>query len=216
MKDKPIVKERTVMAKSMLGATLGFFNTITTRVMVGIKDHEEEVLGLPEETIRSLADEFAQKLVSAVEEAKKVLWLIGSVFVPAVERFAAAEAFGEGNSTGLKFWVSKEFKENFFGKIELDIPVGKLNIHEFMINSLMDESIRKELGAEHEETKLAHFYELLKGKSGWFLAYIKDVNGNLWAVDAIWKVGRREWDVYASSVTRSREWVAGRQVVSSK
>ena len=155
-------------------------------------------------------------LQAAVEgRFKPLLKFVRSVSVPAVENFIAAEAFGDGNSAGLKFWMNDNFRNNFLGKAVSNVPAGELNIRELTEASL-DAPIRKELTPELEETKLPHFYELLKARSGWFVAYIKDDKGNLWAVYADWNVDDREWDVYADSVTDPRAWDAGRQVVSRK
>jgi len=157
---------------------------------------------------------------------KKVLKFVRSISVPAVSKFVASEAFGDDNSAGIKFYLGGNFKTNFLGKIEENIPAAELNIHGLTKSSL-DAPIRAELGAEHEETKLAHLYELLKkqarGEAGnllvsgyWNVFYMKDVAGNLWAVIARWNAGHREWYVSARSVTNPSEWDAGSQVGSRK
>lgn len=208
------------MAKSVIGDGLGFINTITTRVMVGAKGHEEEVLGLPEETIKQLADEFAQKLVSATKQAvkgtKKLLRFLRSVSVPAVSKFVAAEAFGEDNPAGLKFFFSGHFKARFFGKTELDVSAGELSIHELMRVS-EDAPIRAELTPEFEKVDLAHFYEIFKSNTpGWFIAYIEDVDGIIWSVNGDHDEGSRGWNVGTGEITNPRLWNSTRQVVSHK
>lgn len=214
------------MAKSAIGAGLGFVNTITTQVMAGVKGHEEAVLGLPEETIKSLVDELVQKLVAAVEQVKKILKFVRTVSMPAVDKFVAAEAFGDNNRAGIKFWLGDNFKTNFLGKTEWNVSASELAIYTLTKSSL-DAPIRAELTSELEETTLAHLYEMLKkqahGESGdllvngwWNVFYIKDVNGNVWAVGARWDAGDRGWSVSAYSVADPREWSAGYRVVSRK
>ena len=64
------------MAKSAVGSALGFVTTVVTRVMAGTKQNEEAVLGLPEDTIKRLTDEFVQKLVNATQVAKNILTVV--------------------------------------------------------------------------------------------------------------------------------------------
>ncbi len=155
-----------------------------------------------------------------------ILKFVCSVSVPAVKKFVASEAFGDNNSAGIKFYIWDNFKTNFLGKVEEDVPATELNIHELTKNSL-DAPIRAELGTEYEETKLAHLYEMLKkqahGEAGDLLVngyanifYIRDTNNNLWAVYAHWGAGFREWRVRAYSVTSPGGWGAGFQVISRK
>lgn len=66
------------MAKSAIGSAFGFVSTITSRIIGGVKlrQAEEAILGLSEDTINKLTDEFVQKLISAAglaENCYKVL-----------------------------------------------------------------------------------------------------------------------------------------------
>jgi len=56
------------MAKSAIGSAFGFISTITTRIISGVKSRQAEdaVLGLSEDTIKQLTDEFVQKLITSV------------------------------------------------------------------------------------------------------------------------------------------------------
>jgi hypothetical protein len=180
---------------------------------------------------RLLADELVvvEKGTLATEKPKQCKTLLREVTTVSVgssEKFVAAEHFTNSSSAGIKFWLGDNFKTNFFGKIEENVPAAELNIHTLTKASL-HASIRAELGAEHEETKLTHLYELLKkqpkGESAALLTngianifYIRDTKGELWAVHAYWDVGNRDWYVYASSVAHPSEWHAGHQVVSRK
>ena len=67
------------MAKSAIGSAFGFISTITTRVIGGVKlrQAEDALLNLSEDTIKQLTDEFVQKLIIAAtgvaENCYKVL-----------------------------------------------------------------------------------------------------------------------------------------------
>jgi len=172
------------------------------------------------------ADEVLDQLNLMLKGITKLLKFVRSVSVPAVSKFVAAEAFGDDNPAGIKFHLGSNFKTNFLGKIEKNVPAGELNIHHPTKNSL-DASIRAELGAEHEETTLAHFYELLTkqahGESGALfvngytnISYIRDAKGNFWTVGAYRDGGDHAWGVGASSVEDSCGWSTGIQVVSCK
>lgn len=156
---------------------------------------------------------------------KKILTLVATVKVAAVEHFVAAEKFREGETTdGVKVaWLGNNFKTNFLGKTEEGVEEAELKLHKLNQDSL-DAPIMNELG-DTDETMLAHLWELLKqqpngeeGKllvNGWAnVAYIRDVNDELWAVSACWDADRGGWDVEADSVTRPGRWDADSQVVS--
>jgi hypothetical protein len=96
-------------------------------------------------------------------------------------------------------------------------------VHRLERDSL-DAPILTELGS-HVETKLAHFFELLKtqskGESDTLLtngyaniAYIKGNDGNFWAVRAYWYSGLGYWHVRANSVDYPYRWPAGSLVLS--
>ncbi|MEK9158208.1 MAG: hypothetical protein AAB638_03460 [Patescibacteria group bacterium] len=159
-------------------------------------------------------------------ETPKLLSLVATVSVPAVDKFFASVAFGDNNAAGIKFYLGSNFRENFLTKIEENISATELNIHT-LIRASKDAPIRAELTPELEETTLRHLYELLKkqpqGQAGALLTngyanifYIRDASGNLWAVGARWGADFREWDVDAVSVARPRDWNAGDRVGSRK
>lgn len=56
------------MAKSAIGSAFGFMSTITSRIISAVKRRQAEgaILGLSEDTIKRLTDEFVQKLIDAV------------------------------------------------------------------------------------------------------------------------------------------------------
>ena len=156
---------------------------------------------------------------------KKILILMTTVKVAAVEHFVAAEKFREGQTTDrVKIaLLTDNFKKNFLGKIEEDVGATELHIHKLDQDSL-DATIIAELGSAAEIT-LLNFWELLKkqgsGQKGDLLtdgcaniAYIRDVSGELWAVSARWIADHDGWFVGARSVGYPRRWRAGSQVVS--
>lgn len=211
------------MAKSAIGSALGFITTVTTRVMASAKGHEEAVLCLPEDTIKRLSDEFAQKLVAASQDLNKILAFVATVAVPAVTKFVAADAFGENNPAGIKFYLWPDFSRLFLGKTEENVPTANITIHT-LVRSLLDAPIMDKLG-ERKIIKLTQFYALVKaqahGEAGPLLtngyaniAYIEDAEDNVWAVGAGWDRGRRGWSFGAGPVAGPRAWGAGRQVLS--
>jgi hypothetical protein len=150
---------------------------------------------------------------------------VTTIKVGAVEHFVAAEKFREGKTTdGVKIaWLGDNFKTNFLGKIEEGVTAEELKIHKLDQDS-PDAPITAELD-NSTETILAHFWELLKkqgsGQKGDLLtngyaniAYIRDVKGELWAVNVHWNAGSDGWSVGANSVEDPNGWIAGYQVVS--
>jgi hypothetical protein len=157
------------------------------------------------------------------------LWLknvrlrfVTRVAVSATQRFLASEAFGEDNPAGIKFYLGESFKERFLTKIEEDVPELNLRVHE-LAKSSRDAKIRALLGADYEETALAHFWEMIKnqsqGQAGPLLVtgksnilYIKDSHDNLRCVRAYW--GVNHWVINEYSVEDLNPWDDGVQVVS--
>jgi hypothetical protein len=156
---------------------------------------------------------------------KKILTLVTIFRHAAGGRFIAAEKFREGETTdSVKIvWLGDNFKTNFLGKIEEGVKAAELKIHKIGQDSL-DAPIITELG-DAAETLLADLWELLKRQpkgeegallaNGWAnIAYIRDVNGELWAVYARWFAAYGGWHVGARSVADPDRWSTGRQVVS--
>lgn len=184
--------------------------------------------GTPEE-LNSLAEN--QSTIKAflgilrgelVVKAAELLKFIREVAVGAVSRFVAADAFGENNSDGIKFYLGSNFKTNFLGKIEEGVEAATIRVCR-LEKASRDPEIMTELGAEKRVIKLAHFYEKIKaqsrGQDGPLLvngyaniAYIEDENGIVWAVHADW--GSGGWRVRAYSVEAPCGWFGGYQVLS--
>ena len=63
---------------------------------------------------------------------------------------------------------------------------------------------------------LSHAFEFLKtaDRGVWYIFYIKDVNGIVWAVGARWRSGDGGWRVEADSVEGPSWWDAGVRLLS--
>lgn len=190
----------------------------------GIGKDDFQTYGLDGGIIAKALD--AIKTAATPVEKPKLLKFVTSAAMPAVEKFVAAQAFGEKNPAGIRFYLWDNFRTNFLGKTEENVPAVQIGFHT-LTKGALDAPIRAELTPELEETSLAHLYELISkqahGEDGPLLVngyanifYIKDVRGNLWAVRAGWGAGSRGWGVCAFSVTDPGEWDAGYRVVSRK
>lgn len=155
----------------------------------------------------------------------KILEYVTVVEVTEVKKFVAQEMFKEGATVDGVTYYSEfggNFKKHFLPKIETDVHAATLRVHKLTRNS-RDLGIRTEIGEEFEETSLAHLHQCLKrqgnGEKGVLLTngcanifYIRDTEGNLWAVRAYWD--GHSWALSASSVGHPRAWDAGRRVFS--
>ena len=151
-----------------------------------------------------------------------ILTLVESgIKVSGTKRFTADKASLKEANIG---WTNSNFDQYFLGKVEENVEDGILAVHCLQKRSL-DAPIRKELGKEHDEIALTHFFGLLKkqsnGKKGHLLvngyaniAYIRGKDENLWAVDAFWSAVNGYWGVDAYSVEIPHAWDDGNQVVS--
>ena len=159
-----------------------------------------------------------------LKRVTSVLRRVTTVHVCDIKRFIASAAFGKDNPAGIKFFLGENFKNNFLGKIEENVPATELAV-DVLTKPLLDAPIRAELTHQREETFLAYFYELISkqpnGEAGPLLTsgytnvfYIRDVKNIVWAVHAYWRSGDRGWNVNADSVTDPNEWHAGSQDVS--
>lgn len=118
-------------------------------------------------------------------------------------------------------WLGATFLRRFAAKIEDAAGAGVLQSH-ILHAPAPDSRIIDELGDEHE-TRLADLWCLLKiqagGESGILLVnarpnvfYMRDVSGELGAVDIVW--GGAGWEIGASAINGDRVWPAGIRVLS--
>ncbi len=157
----------------------------------------------------------------------RILKFICEVRVNGTKKFVAADAFGENNPDGIKFYLWGNFKDNFLGKVEEDVKSATIAIHRLEKPS-RDHGIMAELGIDIKTKKgvikLAHLYETIKAQAqgqegsllvnGSNIAYIEDKNGKVWAVCAGWDSGGRFRCVSAGSVEGPVGWCGGGQVLS--
>ena len=164
-------------------------------------------------------EKFVVNVVNTDREAKvKIAWLgnnfkdwfLGKTEAPATEVKIA--------------WLGNNFKDWFLGKTEA--PATEVNLdYARLTRPMLDDEIRKEIGAGREETTLAAIWALMErqpnANSGAFLAngyanifYVRDVNGGFWAVSVYWDADVSGWDVHAFSVSNPSRWGVGCQVFS--
>jgi len=128
------------MAKSAIGSALGFITTVTTRVMAGMKGHEEAVLGLPEDTIKSLTDEFASNLLKAAQIVRNVLAVFVDYSLSLPQMIAA----------GKYDWVNPDITEKNFPVPENYVLGSDPKIFHFSRN-VSSEDVVKEMDKEGYE-----------------------------------------------------------------
>ncbi len=143
--------------------------------------------------------------------------------LPQVEQFLAREHFKETASSLAKIkisWLGATFRHRFLQKVE---DGRGAVLRTFVLRkSSRDAEIIAELNIRHE-TKLSDLWCLLtlqpNGETGTLLTdgvpnifYIRDSDGVLGAVDAVW--GGAGWEIGANSVEGPSQWLTGRQVIS--
>ncbi|MEA2793322.1 MAG: hypothetical protein QOI87_702 [Bradyrhizobium sp.] len=141
-----------------------------------------------------------------------------------VRQFVASEHFIQTSSSNAEIkisWLGATFKQRFLSKVEDD--EGDAILRTFVLRRPSpDAEIIAELGI-HDETKLGDLWCLLSlqpnGESGTLLTnavpnvfYIRDIDGNLGAVDAVW--GGAGWEIGASSLDAPTQWLTGRRMIS--
>lgn len=181
------------------------------------------------EAIRKMVEGLACCARGATEQAPvpgKLLELVKTISVPAITEFRAAEKFRPGETVDgveISRSMGTNFRTHFLPKIEENVPATKIRVHKLLRNS-KDLNIRAEIGEENEETTLGQLWGSLKlqgcGQDGVLLAkygfpnifYIRDVEGNLWAVGVCWFGDG--WFLNAYSVGSQNEWFADFRVFS--
>lgn len=179
----------------------------------------------PEALKVHLQDAVEGRFSGVAIRTKKLLEFVTTSSVLAIEGFKAADHFKVDTKTsGLRIaWLGDNFKENFLRKKEGATASSELKVHRLLESSL-DTPIVTEL-ADKCEIKLGQFFALLlkqgKGEPGPLLvngyaniAYIRDINGVLWAVRAHWSSDRGGWSFEAFSVEYPHGWRTGGRVVS--
>jgi len=142
-------------------------------------------------------------------------------FIPE-ERFI--EDFPEDEVDGASIVkVSDAFKDDFFGKIERNVPRARLRFSRLLVeasDSPENETpgIISGLCGQHE-IWLAHFIQALAVQEhskdlAKILGYANNKKGQLRAVSAVWDLDKKGWSLDSSPVTNSSKYATGTQVVS--
>lgn len=159
------------------------------------------------------------ELVVSEAQAEGLLRHITTTSVSGANRFVADKESLKAANIG---WTSGHFERLFLPKVEM-AAFDTLAVSE-LTEASTDALILEELG-DRAEISLTHFFRLLErqanGEGGLLLingdvniAYIRGVDGNLWAVNANWDDKHRYWFVFAGSVERSGKWLEGCRVLS--
>lgn len=144
---------------------------------------------------------------------------ITTVMVPAAQRFVAKDHLKDANVG----WMGGNFKKFFLDKVEEGVPEAKLAVSR-LERASWDAPILAELG-DKAESPLSYLFDLLtkqsKGEDGVLLTngyvnilYVRDTDGNLWAVYANWNSDTPDWNVEADSLGHLGGWLGGFQILS--
>ena len=165
-----------------------------------------------------------KKLIAELT-ASDLLESVGTVNLSAIASFVAADRFRDDRKGEVVIgWIGDNFRRNFLGKTETDVPATQLHVYK-LVKSSVDGPIIAELGEEMSETTLGQMFEMMKaqghGEDGTLLTngcanifYIRDDRGTVWAVYCGWFSVDGCWRVEAGPVADPDGWVAGGQVVS--
>lgn len=169
-------------------------------------------LGGEESALRFLRGELV--VSEAVE--KKLLEMVMTVKMAGVTSFVAAEKFRLGKTIdGIKVgYLGDNFKYHFSTKVESEVMAEELAVNKLLKNS-RDPAIITALGGEEKvEVSLGQFWVFLKtaDQDSWYVAYIRDTDNVLWAVNARW--GSDGLRVEAYSLDDPLGWDAGRRFLS--
>lgn len=111
-------------------------------------------------------------------------------------------------------WIGSNFKEHLYDLTftmpeDTDFQIKKLD------KPMNDKEIQAELGPE--PITLGDWLAFFKEKAtrdGWYLAYVKDAHGVLWALYGRWSDGG--WSFEASALDGPHGWDSGNQVFSRR
>ena len=142
------------------------------------------------------------------------------VKMSAIERFVARDKFVVNRQGELPIsYLGDNFKGNFLDVVEENVPACTLKQRKLLkasvdtpiLNALGDKDLAK---IEKARSALAQVFDYLKtaDRTKWYLFYVADAKGIVWAVHAYW--GGHGWRVDADSVTGPDEWGADDRVVS--
>lgn len=231
--DNKTLKGRLTMSEDMLGKVL-------VRELPGLmRDFMKKLLGENGQEWVAAFKLFLRKQNPWPEQAQAIARKLSALLdslktvidFPGVDDFKVAEYLkitpeGEKATAELVIgYLGDNLRNNFLGKVEKDIAPTKLRAYRLKKDSVDGPIIDDLGGKEAAETTVAEMVDLMKrqgrGQKGILLTngyanifYIKDINGQMWAVRCRWDSDGRYWLVAAYSVTDPFKWLAGRRVVS--
>lgn len=112
-------------------------------------------------------------------------------------------------------WLGSQFK-SVFGKTTFSPASAEGIESRTLTRSMTDVEIFAEF--KPAAVTLGDVLAYLKGadRDGWFIFYVNDRKGVLWAVHAVWRAGLGGWFVEAYSVESPSGWCVGFQVLSRR
>ena len=151
----------------------------------------------------------------------QLLKQLGTVNTPATtDPLIVRDEFVVGKN-GISY-VGENIKQWFYPKVEAPTPAATLRYSK-LTRGALDDEIRKEIGAEREETAMGQVLYLIRrqknGKPGKLLTngcanifHVKDASGTLQVVRVYWYGDG--WGANAGSVTYPSRWFDGLSVFS--
>lgn len=180
---------------------------------------------------RLLADQLVlvdpAKAKKGPKAAEPLFTFSGTFKTPDTKEFIAKQKFVVDTSENVRVRISylgNNFKKYLLQKVERDIVADDLILsklkrpqHDLPMSYEEPGTIAGLGGLTKAETTLCEFYETLAHKQtigdfSWAVGYVRDDNGVLWAVRAIWNDDG--WDVEAYSVAGTGSWRDGGGFVS--
>ncbi len=106
-------------------------------------------------------------------------------------------------------WMSPSFRAQFLGLEILSTEEVELSVHKLEVKSVHSSIIEELGGKEKAEISVSQFKAFLadnRESSGWFIAYLRDGDGKLWAVNAYRSVFAYGWSIEACLVDGPHKW----------
>ncbi|MFA6407952.1 MAG: hypothetical protein WCW36_00530 [Candidatus Paceibacterota bacterium] len=141
---------------------------------------------------------------------------VSTIVIPAIPQFVVADKLRIGETVdGIKIcWLGNNIKEHFLSKVEVGVATEELVTNNLLQRS-KDPAIITSLGGEEKvEVSCGQFWEYLKtaDQNFWYVAYIRDTDGVLWAVGGRW--GGGGWHFNANPLDDPSRWSDGLQFLS--
>jgi hypothetical protein len=178
------------------------------------------------ETLRSLRTQNSQS-----QPAPKLLQSVTTISLPAISSFdvgahiVATPDKERKSAEVLIGWIGDNAKRLAKGFVEPEVAEATLRVHR-LTKASVDGPIIAELGGEEVVlTTWGQMYEMIRqqgrGQQGFLLTngyanvfYVRQANGEVWAVSCCWYASFGYWSVYANPITDPSTWSAGRQFLS--